>query len=347
MHIIRPVGIDDEVSLNQLATLSTTGLLTLPRSPQRLKQKISDSLSTFAAAKFPYKPGKYFFILENLKDRSVRGCCAIHFDAGTPGEEYYYKYDSEQRLNLSRHALEEQKLLVPQLSPIENTSEVCTLFLSPESQQSGLGRLLSLSRFLFIACHRERFQKYLMAELRGVIDPAGVSAFWEAVGRHFCNLSFEEFTALYESNELKSKDVVASYPLYYALLPQEAQQVVGHAHTQSKAALKMLEKEGLLRIDGVDVLDAGPKLLATIANLRIIKSSKQAPVLAIIDENQPQESLKPQLVCNLDLNFRACYGEVSPLADQQGVAIDRHTASALDIKVGDTICFIDAKPASD
>jgi arginine N-succinyltransferase len=55
-------------------------------------------------------------------------------------------------------------------------AEIGSLFLSPEYRGRDAGRLLQLSRFLFVAEHPDAFEPQVVSELRGVIDAAGRSA---------------------------------------------------------------------------------------------------------------------------------------------------------------------------
>ncbi len=73
----------------------------------------------------------------------------------------------------------------------EGASEVGGLFLHPGERAGGLGMLLARSRYLFIARHRARFARRVLAELRGVIDEAGGSPFWDGVAARFFGMSFQ------------------------------------------------------------------------------------------------------------------------------------------------------------
>src|SRR3546814_3733824 len=64
---------------------------------------------------------------------------------------------------------------------LEGSSEVGGLFLHPRERAEGLGLLLARSRYLFIRQHRARFGDRILAELRGVVDEAGASPFWDGV----------------------------------------------------------------------------------------------------------------------------------------------------------------------
>ena len=49
------------------------------------------------------------------------------------------------------------------------------------SAPAASGSLLARSRYLFIRQHRARFADRILAELRGVIDEAGGSPFWDGL----------------------------------------------------------------------------------------------------------------------------------------------------------------------
>lgn len=343
MHILRPIQQQDSESLKKLAFTATSGILTLPRNPERLKQKMLNSLESFSSQTHPFGDGKYLFVLENLDKHHVEGCSAIHASAGIPGEEYYYKIEIIKTLcRPIENIPAEQKMLIPFIEPVENTSEICTLFLSPIYQQAGIGRLLSLGRFLFIANHRERFKKLIMAELRGVSDDKGIFPFWEYVGRRFCNVDFEEIMALLENKKLQAQDILPTYPIYYSLLPQPVQDIIGKTHMQTIPALKILQKEGFELLDGVDIADAGPKLYADIDNVRTVRLAQKNKITAIFSPYCDQETMRPYFASNLLVDFRACYAEVHPDINN-GVAIDAQAAEALQVSIGDSICYVNTK----
>src|SRR5260370_25373704 len=106
-------------------------------------------------------------------------------------------------------------------------SEVCTLSLRAEFRRAGRGLLLSLSRFLFMACFPQRFDQRVIAELRGLTNEAGLSPFWEAIGRHFFAQSFARADFL---SRIRQKDfihdLIPQYPIYTATLPEQPRAVI-------------------------------------------------------------------------------------------------------------------------
>ena len=82
--------------------------------------------------------------------------------------------------------------------------------------------LLARSRYLFIAQHRARFADRILAELRGVIDEAGGSPFWDGVAGRFFGMNFQEadeFNAVHGNQFIA--DLMPKHPIYTAMLQRE------------------------------------------------------------------------------------------------------------------------------
>ena len=113
---------------------------------------------------------------------------------------------------------------------LEGSSEVGGLFLHPEARAGGLGALLARSRYLFMKLHRQRFGERTLAELRGVIDEAGNSPFWDALAGRFFDMSFpeaDEFNAVHGTRFIA--DLMPRTPIYVALLRRKRQGGDGRA----------------------------------------------------------------------------------------------------------------------
>jgi arginine N-succinyltransferase len=223
-------------------------------------------------------------------------------------------------------------------------AEVCSLFLSPRYRTSGVGGLLSRSRFMFLAQFRERFPQRLCAELRGHFDANGTSPFWRAVGSHFYQIDFNAADYL-SSHGRKAflAELMPRYPVYVELLPQEAQDCVGLTHNDTIPARRMLESEGLRYENHVDIFDAGPVLECHIADLRTVRESVVVPVeiLGLGASPAPQDGPK-SLVSNTSLgDFRVGAAVGVP---QDGVfRLTEEEAAALDVKAGDPVRVLPLK----
>ena len=103
----------------------------------------------------------------------------------------------------------------------------------------------------------------MLAELRGVMDQAGNSPFWDALAGRFFGMSFpeaDEFNAVHGTQFIA--DLMPKTPIYVAMLPESARAVMGQPHPTGRAALKMLENEGFTWDCFIDIFDGGPTVTA-------------------------------------------------------------------------------------
>ena len=125
--------------------------------------------------------------------------------------------------------------------------------------------LLSRARMMYIAANRKRFSDEVFSLMLGVTDDAGVSPFWEAVGRKFFGRDFEQ-VELESGGRSRTfiAEVMPSYPLYVPLLPAEAQRVLGEPDEGALLAYDIHLEEGFEPDRFVDIFDAGPVLTVAV-----------------------------------------------------------------------------------
>src|SRR6185436_9294718 len=157
----------------------------------------------------------------------------------------------------------------------EGCSEVGGLFLHPHERAGGLGVLLARSRYLFIKLHRERFADKVLAELRGVIDEAGGSPFWDAIAGRFFGMNFQEADAFNGGHGTQFiADLMPKTPIYTAMLPESARAIMSVPHPSGRAAMRMLEQEGFTSDGYVDIFDGGPTMAVATDQIRTIREAK-------------------------------------------------------------------------
>ena len=191
MMLIRPISHNDLASITTFSSEALIGMTSLPKDREKLKNKIASSEKSFQSS--VDHPGKeeYYFVMEESSSKEIGGTCGILADS-TSSFTHYYEIESSKCPKGKIPTPDEMKLL--KVAPNRAlSSEICALFLRRSFRKSGYGRLLALSRFLFIAAFPERFKSHIVAELRGYLDEQRNSPFWDAVGDHFCSLSFLEF----------------------------------------------------------------------------------------------------------------------------------------------------------
>lgn len=336
--VVRPAEERDLKDLKDLAS-SIKGLTTLPDDEVILGDKISDSLRAFN----PHvrKPGgeAYLMVLEDLDKHRVIGTSGVVSKVGGFDPFYSYKIKIEHLECDVLSIKKDVKVLHLQINH-NGPTEIGSLLVNPSYRKHGLGRLISLGRFLFMAEFPKRFDKLVISELRGVVDTKGESPFWECVGKHFFDTDFYHADHL---TGMGNKEVIASlmpkYPIYLELLPKAAQEVVADVHKDTRPAKALLEHEGFAFHDEVDIFDAGPTVTATLKNIRSVKESKKAKVVRIPETEIAGDT---HLISNARLDFRCLQSGLRERSDGT-VEIDVRTAGVLGVKAGDEVRYVMAK----
>jgi arginine N-succinyltransferase len=334
MKIVRPIRLSDLDALLFMAKTAGSGFTSLPPRPEVLRSKIELSLRSFEAE--IEKPGheRYMFVLEETTTGEVGGCCAVEAACGL--DEAFYNY----HIGLTVHASRELKIYnrVPTLylsNDYTGASVLCSLFLRPEFREGNAGRLLSKSRFLFMASHPHRFAQKVIAEMRGVSNEQGRSPFWEGLGRHFFSIDYNDAEHIVGmGNKAFIAELMPPHPIYAVLLPPEAQAVMGQVHAHTAPALRLLEQEGFRYQGYIDIFDGGPTLEAPLNDIRSIRRSR------VLETRIGENSAGPShLLANTQLNhFRCGLAEIAP-HETLGV-ISSDAASALRLKDGDPLRLV-------
>jgi arginine N-succinyltransferase len=332
--IVRPARENDLDALYEMAKLVGGGMTNLPPERSVLAEKLERSNEALEKAEDVPGDDLYVLALEDLDTGKVRGTAQIF---GRIGEELpFYSYRigtlTQASRELGRSFRAEMLTLT---SDYDGCSEVGGLFVHPAERAGGLGMLLARSRYLFIKRHRARFAQRTLAELRGVIDEAGSSPFWDALGGRFFGMSFDEadqFNSRYGNQFIA--DLMPKHPIYTAMLPDAARNVIGVPHPSGRAAMRMLEAEGFAYEGYIDIFDGGPTMVAQTDQIRTIATAKDAKLIAtgLADEEQ---SL---IAAGRLQNFRVTWGVVEDR--DGGVALNPKAAAALGATIGDTISHV-------
>ncbi|ALG62025.1 MULTISPECIES: arginine N-succinyltransferase [Citromicrobium] len=329
--VIRPSREDDLEHLYEMAKLTGGGFTNLPADRDALRGKLERSAKAFANRGHELVDETFLLVLENTETGAVRGTCQLMTQVGQQWPFYSYRLNTltQYSQELDRTVRAEMLHLVTDL---EGCSEVGGLFLHPNERAGGLGLLLARSRYLFIAMHRQRFAERVLAELRGIIDDRGGSPFWDGVAGRFFGMTFQEadyFNAI-NGNQFIA-DLMPKYPVYVAMLDDDAREVIGLPHPTGRAAMKMLEKEGL-RFEGyVDIFDGGPTMLARTDDVVSVADAKPLTLgSTALDKGERALIATGHLT-----DFRCSYGSRS--IDGDTIAIDAAGAATLQVGEGDTV----------
>lgn len=328
---VRPARNDDFQAIYEMAKLTGGGFTNLPPDKGALVEKLIRSEHAFAKDSEVQGDDLYVLVLENVETGQIRGTCQVFGQVGTEWPFYSYRVSTLTQTSkaLGKTFRAEMLTLV---TDFEGSSEVGGLFLHPHERAGGLGLLLARSRYLFIKQHRNRFGDKILAELRGVIDEAGGSPFWDAIAGRFFGMNFQEadeFNAMHGTQFIA--DLMPKTPIYTAMLPESARAVMGVPHPSGRAAMKMLEREGFEYDCYIDIFDGGPTMATRTDNVRTIKESRLLTVSDISDDidNEPL-----MLAAGKLKNFVACYGNVG-LEPDGSSTLDSSSAALLGIGKGE------------
>ncbi len=333
MLVIRVAREEDVDQLYELIQKSAYGLTTLKISKEQLLERIQDSLFAFTR-RWTRKTGQpYVFVMEDLTSGNVVGTCSIYSKVG--GFEPFYSFQIKTTVHESKMlGVRKELKTLHLLKEHDGPTEIGSLFLAPDYRGSGNGRLLSLSRFMFMAQFPERFDDETIAEMRGDVSPDGISVFWNAIGSHFFEIEFPQAETLTTVSKNFIADLMPPHPIYISLLPEEAQERVGKVHKNTEPALALLEQENFEFREFVDIFDGGPVMHASTAEIRAVTESQVLEIDEIKDDIEG-ESL---LISSCDINFRACIGDLQIVDGKARVS--PVTALGLNLKVGDPLRYV-------
>ena len=333
---IRAAREEDFAALYEMAKLTGGGFTNLPADKKTLEDKLARSAKSFARQGETQSDDLYLFMLEDFDSRSIRGTCQIFGEVGRDRPFYSYRISTlTQKSEELGRIFRNQTLSL--CTDLEGSSEVGGLFLHPHERAGGLGMLLARSRYLFIKQHRPRFGSRVLAELRGVMDPAGHSPFWDALAGRFFGMTFpeaDEFNAVHGTQFIA--DLMPKTPIYVSMLPESARSVIGQPHPTGRAALKMLQAEGFVWECYIDIFDGGPTVTAPTDQIRTVREAEWLKVGGA----HKDKGGKSMMVATGQLgSFTACNAHVK--IDGRGEALlDDNAMKMLNVGSGDTIIAV-------
>lgn len=331
-YVVRPVEEKDFEDVTKLAQDASVGITSLPRNPNLIKIKILTSIDNFGSdIKFPTSEF-YLFVLEEIKTRKCIGVSGILSKTGVNDPLFLYKMEGIATNRSLPQMVDPLEILRP-VKEVNSPTEICALFLHKEHRKEGLGKLLSFSRFMFIADHPNRFDTNVFANMQGVIQAKDICPFWDALGRKFCNITFLTLMNMIHHNRGFIGALIPPLPIYIALLPDEVQKLIGQTHPSTTPALNLLLREGFAFTQKIDPFDGGPIVSAPTQEIHAIKVSQTIKISEIAEVETTSERY---LISNRRVEFRCTHGSLK-MDGKNKVVISPAVAKSLQVEVGDTI----------
>jgi arginine N-succinyltransferase len=328
--ILRPAVSGDIDGVMALAVAGGSGLTNLPPDRDMLTNRIEASERAICDSQEREAGAAIMLVIECGK--RIVGVSGIFPRVGAQWPFYSYRLTRQASRSLAVGKSQAQVLL-NLVNDFDGEAEVGMLFVDPAMRGSALGKLAARGRYLFMAAHRDWFGKRVMAELRGYQDNDGNSPVWEAIGRHFYGMDFQEAdrTGAVAGNQVIA-DLGPRYPLYQSLLPAVAQAALGKPHNDGRPAFEMLIEEGFQAGEYVDIFDGGPTVFADIDAIKTVREARTVTMggIGVGGENS-------LIAVGSGPQFRVARGKV----DAQG-RVDATLGEALNLQTRDVMLVVEA-----
>jgi arginine N-succinyltransferase len=276
--IIRSVREEDLEELYRLSNL--VYFINLPSERDILKEKIRLSIASFNGTIEDKFAREYIFVLENAENRQLVGTSMVIARHGSPDSPHmYFQLKEIQKYSETIHTGFIHKVLQLKFDT-DGPTEIGGLVIDPNfrGHSAKLGRQLSYARFLFIKMKRRWFKNYILSELMPPLTENDESILWEAVGRRFTNLSYQEADILSRKNKEFCTSLFPRGDIYTCLLSGEVRDSIGKVGAGAEPVKHMLERIGFRWKEHIDPFDGGPHYWAETDKVEIIKATKRLTV---------------------------------------------------------------------
>ncbi|MGZ3770640.1 MAG: arginine N-succinyltransferase [Bdellovibrio sp.] len=328
--IVRPARHDDLVQLVDLA--KQFNLLNLPGDRKVISEKIERSIKSFAGD-LPKEKTEYLFVLEDVEEQIVVGSSLAIAKHGTEEVPHsFFKIFKRDHFSEDLGIGFIHQVLRFQLD-FDGPTEIGGLLVDKAYRRrpEKLGKQISLSRFLYMGLHPERFENRVLCELTPPLTDEGRSEFWEALGRRFTGLPYQEADLLSQSHKEFIESLFPQDDIYLCLLDSKARLVLGRVGEATKPAQHLLESIGFSYLDEVDPFDGGPHYGADTAEILPIKMGKRLKV-AEFNDSTFKESW---LIATTGDDFKVCLSSVDIRGNE--VALTTKARALLGVDLGEEV----------
>ena len=275
--IIRAARREDSQQLLELARQFT--LLNLPAERRVIEQKIDRSVASFNG-ELDKADAEYMFVAEDTEAELVIGSSLILAKSGTSkSANFSFKVLKKERFSRELGIGFIHQILRLNVNT-DGPTEVGGLVVDRAYRRrpEKIGRQISLSRFLYVAMEQDRFESELHSEMAPPLTEEGRSEFWEALGRRFTGMPYQEADQLSSQNNGFIQSLFPEEDIYLALLDSRARLVLGRVGEETQPALHLLNRIGFKYKEEVDPFDGGPHLGCPTKECTIVRDARRAPL---------------------------------------------------------------------
>jgi arginine N-succinyltransferase len=334
----------DETGLLDLARHLDS--VNLPHDPAAIEKIVDLAERSFSGSLKELRRREYVFTLEDREKRRLAGTSLIIAQLGRRDAPFISLEVRKEEKYSNTTDIHVEHTLLRIVFNYDGPTEIGGLIMHPDYRRAPerLGMLISYVRFLFMAQRLDDFRREVVAELLPPLEPDGRSLLWEALGKHFTGMTYQEADKLSKKNKEFIKALWPHQDIYASLLPPEAQAVIGKVGAQTLGVEKMLERIGFEWDHRVDPFDGGPHFRAALADVTLVKNTLRGKLVGVLEEAEVAsghhggDKIRKALVSierTARPYFQAAVGAFAKSADD--VLVGETLARALAIEPGDTI----------
>ncbi|MBA3458636.1 MAG: arginine N-succinyltransferase [Deltaproteobacteria bacterium] len=273
-----------------LAVAEHLDTVNLPAERDHIEAILDRSEKGFAAT-VPVAEREFLFVLEDLAKKQIIGTSMIYAQHGTKRAPHiFYRVENDERysVTLDKHMIHQTLRIGYNYS---GPTEIGGLILLPEYRRSteGLGKALSYVRFLFMRMHRPLFRSQVLSELLPPLEADGTSKLWEALGRKFTGLTYQEADLISKDNKEFIHALFPDDPIHTELLPEDVQKIIGQVGPDTRAVESMLRRIGFEYAGQIDPFDGGPHFCAATDEITLVQNATEMEVkiVDVADTERP------------------------------------------------------------
>jgi arginine N-succinyltransferase len=304
-----------------LAVAEHLDTVNLPADRALIEQLLERAERSFQGELEPAER-EMLFVLEDLERSQIIGTSMIYAQHGTKRAPHiFFRVENDERYSVTL-----DRYFVHQTLRIgynyHGPTEIGGLILLPEyrGNPNGLGKALSYVRFLYIAMHRPMFRDFVLSELLPPLEPDGTSKLWEALGRRFTSLSYQEADRLSKENKEFIQALFPDDPIHTELLADDVRAVIGQVGEETRAVERMLRRIGFEYAQQIDPFDGGPHFVARTDDISIVRDAREVEVrIARETPGERRWAIIAVQTPGAKPGFRAIAARVSPLPDVVGL----------------------------
>ena len=279
MYLIRDVQKADLPGLAKLARELDT--VNLPDDEKELGSIVEKSARSFDGRIRDAFERDYLFVMEDLRKHTIVGSSLIISQHGTRDAPHIF-FDVYEKEHYSHSVDKHFRHRVLSIGyNFDGPTEIGGLVVHPTWRGQGKpGKQLSYVRFLYVAMHRPRFRDRILVELLPRLEDDGRSPLWEALGRKFTGLSYQQADKLSRENKEFIQQLFPPGEIYATIFTQKIQDAIGEVGPDSAGAKNMLTKIGFRYDERIDPFDGGPHFSAPTELIEPIRRFRRARLSA-------------------------------------------------------------------